>query len=232
MHNSLLRKAEREYYKINFAKNKNDSRKTWKLINNVTNRNKNSDINDYFNINGQIVSDPKVITEEFNKCFNSIGPSLAYQITCDIKPMIYMPEPNPASFFVLPTDVIEMKKIIEKIKPGTSPGWDDIPIDIIKIISEFLLEPLVELANISFSQGIFPDPMKLSKVIALYKAKEHEILTNHRPISLLIAISKMFESLIHKRLFDFIVRRKLLNKFQFAFRPSLSTEHATMFYRN
>ena len=54
-------------------------------------------------------------------------------------------------------------------------------------------------------------------------------MTNHRPISLLIAYSKIFESLIHKRLFDFIVRHKLLYKFQFAFQPSLSTEHATIF---
>ena len=48
-------------------------------------------------------------------------------------------------------------------------------------------------------------------------------------MSLLVAISKIFECLIHKRFFDFIAKHKLLYKYQFAFQPSLSTEHATIF---
>ena len=115
------------------------------------------------------------------------------------------------------------------MKPGTSPGWDDIPPDIIKLVLESLLEPLKILANLSLSLGIFPDPMKIAKLIALYKAEDRDILSNHRPISLLIALSKIFESLIHRRLFDFVMHHNLLYKFQFAFQPKLSTEHATIF---
>ena len=42
-------------------------------------------------------------------------------------------------------------------------------------------------------------------------------------------MSKIFEKLIHTRLFDLVVQHNLLFKYQFAFQPKLSTEHATLF---
>ena len=59
------------------------------------------------------------------------------------------------------------------------------------------------LINKSINTGIVPESMKLATVIPIYKAKDKEILSNHRPISLLPSISKILEKGIHRRLYYF-----------------------------
>jgi len=57
------------------------------------------------------------------------------------------------------------------------------------------------IINQSISSGIVPDAMKIAKVIPVYKAKENNLFSNHRPISLLPAISKILEKNVHKQLY-------------------------------
>ena len=40
--------------------------------------------------------------------------------------------------------------------------------------------------------------MKLAEVIPLFKGKETYLMTNYRPVSLLITISKILEKIIYK----------------------------------
>ncbi len=58
--------------------------------------------------------------------------------------------------------------------------------------------------------GIFPDKLKTAKVIPLHKKDEETLFTNCRPISLLPAISKIFEKVIFKQLYKFFLETKLL----------------------
>ena len=43
--------------------------------------------------------------------------------------------------------------------------------------------------------GIFPDSLKIAKVIPLFKKGDDKILSNYRPISLLSSISKFLKKL-------------------------------------
>ena len=78
-------------------------------------------------------------------------------------------------------------------KFGKAPGFDNIPMYIIKNSFKYISDPLCYLINLSFSEGIFPDQLKIAKLIPIFKADDPEIFSNYRPISLLINFSKLLK---------------------------------------
>ena len=73
--------------------------------------------------------------------------------------------------------------------------------------------------------GIVPDILKLAKVIPLYKAKDRQLLTNYRPISLLPSLSKVLEKAVHHKLMRFLNNNGLLYESQYGFRKHHNTIH-------
>ncbi len=68
--NTLIRKSKKEYYNKRFESVKNNLRKTWKTINSIIGRNKKSKTQtNFIDSNGCAISDPQVISEEFNNFF-------------------------------------------------------------------------------------------------------------------------------------------------------------------
>jgi hypothetical protein len=59
------------------------------------------------------------------------------------------------SFFVSPTTELEVGNII-KIFKDNSAGWDDRRPGIIKIVKEYITNPLTHICHLSFSTGVFP----------------------------------------------------------------------------
>ncbi len=76
--------------------------------------------------------------------------------------------------------------------------------------------------------GIFPDKLKIAKVILLHKKDEETLFINYRPISLLPAISKIFEKVIFKQLYNFFLEMKLFYNAQYGVRTEHSTEPAAL----
>ena len=74
--------------------------------------------------------------------------------------------------------------------------------------------------------GVFPDRLKLAKVITIYKKDSKDNPTNYRPISLLSIFSKLIEKLMCKRLYSFLHSCNILHSLQFGFREKHSTLHA------
>ena len=73
---------------------------------------------------------------------------------------------------------------------------------------------------------IFPDKLKISKVIPIYKKGDPSLFKNDRPISLLSAISKVLEKIMALQLSSYFEKNKLLFDSQYGFRPNHCTEHA------
>ena len=100
-------------------------------------------------------------------------------------------------------------RIIENLKNKTSTGIDGLSNQLIKMAKNVLVKPLTIIINQMIVTGIFPDQLKISKVIPLYKAKDQTILSNYRPIALLPSISKIFE---------YVLLEQITNYFLYIFR--------------
>ena len=114
---SILRKHEKEYYKKVLEINKNNMKKTWSIIKNVTNNFKQSKANESFSYNNSIITEKKIMSDKFNDYFINVGKTLAAQIPKSGPSFDkYLPEPNPESIFLVPTNEREISNIILNIK--------------------------------------------------------------------------------------------------------------------
>ena len=105
---------------------------------------------------------------------------------------------------------MEVNDIINILSPSKFAGPNGIPIKLLKIIGSSLSPILALLVNQSFQSGIFPDTLKIAKVISLSKKGNLELPSNYRPISLLPIFSKIFGKLMYKRLYRFLEIHKAL----------------------
>ena len=79
---------------------------------------------------------------------------------------------------------------------NSSPGWDEISPHIVKMTSSIFIKPLLHICNLSILHGVFPNELKVAKVIPLYKCGDKMLLINYRPVSILPVFSKIFERLM------------------------------------
>ena len=111
------------------------------------------------------------------------------------------------------------------LQEGKAVGPYSVPIKLLKMISRPISLPLCLIINESFTSGIFPDNLKLAKVIILYKKGSRDNPTNYRPISLLSIFSKIIEKIMYERVYRFLETCNILYPLQFGFREKHSTLH-------
>ena len=125
-----------------------------------------------------------------------------------------------------PTEPGEIFNTINSLNVKKSSGFDHIPPFFVKLAGPLISEPFSVLVNHSITLGIFPEVLKVAKVVPVYKSGSRHNPTNFRPISLLSCFAKIFEKLQFKRLTIFIRQHSIIAPTQYGFRPGLSTMHA------
>ena len=166
------------------------------------------------------------MTQAFNHYFANIAANVDKEIPRTRKsPLDYLGKIQNLSLFLSPTDETEVGSIISELKKGKSVGPYSIPCNLLKMLNVFISPLLSTLINESFSTGVFPDKLKIAKVIALHKKGTTDDIFNYRPISLLSVFSKIFEKIMHKRLCSFLEVNGILHPLQFGFRRKHSTQH-------
>ena len=75
------------------------------------------------------------------------------------------------SFFASPSTPGEIINIVSSRKSSNSEGVDGINVNVIKASIDLLVSPLYQMCNISFSTGIVPDKLKISKAIPMFKSE-------------------------------------------------------------
>ena len=103
------------------------------------------------------------------------------------------------SIFLSPTTPEEILTLINGLDSKKSCGHDDIPVRTLKL-SKYLLAPVLSnVINESICDGVFPNNIKIAKVVPIFKSGDSEIPINCRPTSVLTYFSKIFEKVLYGR---------------------------------
>ena len=76
--------------------------------------------------------------------------------------------------------------------------------------------------------GIFPNGLNISKILPIFEKGDVNSVNNYQPISLLPAISKIFERIIYNQLYAYVDNNNILSKEQYIFHIKHSTELAAV----
>ena len=163
----------------------------------------------------------------FNDFYVNVADGITKTIPLTPKsPLDYLSDRICSSLFLAPVTSIEVNDLINILNPSKSVGPNSIPIKLLKIIGCSVSPVLALLVNQSFQSGIFPDKLKIAKVISIFKKGNPELPSNYRPITLLPIFSKIFEKVMYKRLHRFLEIHKVLYSLQFGFQENHSIDHA------
>ena len=88
-----------------------------------------------------------------------------------------------------------------------------------------LIKPLTYLINKSIKEGVFPDCLKIAKIVPIHKKKDKRLVENYRPISLLPSISKIWEKVINDQLNIKLNELGLIPQTQYGFTKVKNTIH-------
>lgn len=227
-----LRAAKNEYYKNQLLDCNKDIKKTWKTINCITNSNKShSTTIKEINIDGtdiQVNGNEERVAEVFNQ----------YYITASqkLEPKSSTPHQNTQTqhekrnitptIFLRPVNEPEIKNTIQKLKNTNSTGVDKIQIRTLKETCNHITKPITHIINLMLCTAKFPQQLKDSIVIPIYKNSDKKDIKNYRPISLLNNISKIFERVLHEQITDFIEKNKIISPRQYGFQKHKNCQDA------
>ena len=180
----------------------------WKVINQVIGKinNKTSCIG-YIKVDNTEYYQPKDISNHLGKYFANTGQTFAEKTPPPFKSILEYIDKisrNNKTLFLNLAYEQEIKQIIGQLSNKNSSRHDDIINILLKKIKHTIIKPLNYIFNLSINSGEFPNLMKIAEIMPLYKSKARNSLTNHRPIPLLLTISKLLEKIIYERLYSFL----------------------------
>ena len=224
-------KAFNKYYSDKAALAQKNISKSWAIVNEIAKRKKrqHTKISSLYDNNGREVSDETEISNLLNHHFSTIGNNMADKVPeTATDPLSYVKYDKTGSFFLSPTTLEEVLKLIESLDTKKAAGSDGIPCFLIKKTKCIIAPVLCSLFNVFINESVFPDIFKVAEVKPLFKGGDRRVKGNYRPISLLPLFSKLFEKIIAKRMTTYFEKNEIMTNHQFGFRKSYSTELAAI----
>jgi hypothetical protein len=229
--NVEIKLTKEQFYKLKFDRNSGNMKGQWNIVNELIGESsRTNDISEIHGRNG-VINEEIGIANEFNEFFLDVAEAIKPKSTTKYLP----PEYNEtfrqktfykSSFFMAPTTPEEILSIINKLKNGKAPGYDQINSSIIKKIAPEIINVLSYLFNFSLASGEFPQCLKRAVVIPIFKRGDNKQPGSYRPISLLSVFAKILEKIVKIRLINFFDKNSFFSNNQFGFRQGLSTESA------
>ena len=113
--------------------------------------------------------------------------------------------------------------IIKSLKSKGSLDIDGISTNLLKAVQIEISHPLAHIFKRSLETGIFPNKLKISRTVPIFKAGDPKLCDNYRPIALLSSISKILEKVVSVRLVGHLEQNNILYNHQYGFQRHKST---------
>ena len=157
--------------------------------------------------------------EQFNKFFCTIGENLSNKVITyqANRFQTYLAKQVSESIYLEPANITEIVNTILSLNLNRAVGHDTTSAYFLKIAPLTIAPVLLLLINYAFTNGIFPNNSKISKVLPIHKKGDTNNPNNFRPISLLICFSKIFEKIVFKSITCFINKHDVLKPQQYVF---------------
>lgn len=147
-------------------------------------------------------SDMLSVCNLFAGFFNSVyNPPVLPALDSVYDPFVHQDLPfsdDIAVAFTLP----QVEEALKSFDKNTVASPDNLPMMFFMQLSLSLSLPLCILFNKSLSEMKFPTRWKISFVSPIFKEGKKDDVKNYRPVSILCAMSKVFDRLVFNRLFD------------------------------
>ena len=252
----LLKKAKKDFYGNLKPSSICDNKTFWKTVKPIFTDKSVSTDNIILVENNKIINDDVAISELFNDFFSnavknlnvepsdlfSFDQNLFIEDVNDNDPILksirkYESHPSivkikknfsdPANFSFIPTDMQSVTKEIFKLMESTACPIESLPVKIWKFNYDILGPKIVIDFNSAIKTGIFPCNLKRADISPIFKNGEKQSKLNYRPVSILSALSKVFERLMCVQIDNYMSDR--LSIFLCGFRKGMSAQNCLLF---
>ena len=201
-----IRYLRAEHFSKSIETNKDDLRKTWKILKQAMGRDVKATSIDHVKLgDDDIISDKLKISEAFNEHFVFLGERLAEEIpesAFTSGNYLSKTKKNSAKFVFRKIQPNQIIKLLSKLKNGKASGLNLISNKFLKISKDKIAQSLCDIFNASIESKAFPDNFKIATVTPIFKEGETNELGNYRPISVISSVARVFEKLIHYQLYE------------------------------
>ena len=122
-------------------------------------------------------------------------------------------------------NVTDVTDVLSSLKVNKAVGPHGISHRMLKNTFRTISVPLLKLFNLSLRSHSYPHIWKVAHVMPVFIKGDRSLVSNYRPILLVSCVGKVFERIIFKNVYNYLVDNSLINKYQSGFLPGHSTFH-------
>ncbi|MCW4336379.1 MAG: reverse transcriptase domain-containing protein [Candidatus Thiodiazotropha endolucinida] len=230
---TLIRSAKKDFFNKAITENK-DNAYLWRHIKDLNGKTSASKLPAELVIDGTSFCKPQDIVENLNIFFSSLSDTLNSSQPINgsevnwktLSEHIENKVPADVKFRIPIMKLSDLKSYINSLDASKATGLDGISPRIIKLSSDIICPTLLDIINVGFISGNFPDSLKTARINPIHKGGARCDPANYRPISILSVISKIIEKHVTKHLFGYLNKYQLLHKSQSGFRKHHSCNTA------
>ena len=239
----LLRQAKRDYFNKLDPKLISDNKRFWRVVKPFFSEKSQKSQSITLVENKQIIDNDNLISETFNNFFSNIVENLdivdnfSSNLNKDEDPIVnainkYENHPSikkikenmpNESFSFQYTTINCVYKEIRLLNPSKACPKEAIPPFLIQENCDLFAVKIEADFNITVDSCTFPSNQRNSGVTPVYKKGDRTDKSNYRPISILPAVSKIFEKLLFHQMNSYMENK--LSKFLCGFRKKYNTQY-------